>query len=187
MVRARNDNEVKWNDLRIVPGAFQFVGLSDPTLQDWQPGGSGATFKVYKFQSGDEVFFTCQLPHSYKEGTDIKPHIHWTPCDRGNEESGNTVNWKLDYSWANTNGTFSSSSTASMQGTCSGTDDKHEYSLDGSITGTSKAISSMLVCRLYRDTGDTWAGITEAQGPALLEFDLHFQIDDRGSQEEITK
>nr|NIT56081.1 hypothetical protein [Fodinibius sp.]NIW44238.1 hypothetical protein [Gammaproteobacteria bacterium]NIX55395.1 hypothetical protein [candidate division Zixibacteria bacterium]NIY24664.1 hypothetical protein [Fodinibius sp.] len=42
-----------WDDIRIVPGAFQFAGLSDPTLADWQPGGAGAIFKLYEFASGD--------------------------------------------------------------------------------------------------------------------------------------
>jgi hypothetical protein len=178
---------VVWDDLRIVPGAFDFAGVSDPSLQNWQPGGAGSTFKVYKFKSGDEVFFTCQVPHTYKEGTDIEVHVHWTPADRGNEENGNTVAWKLDYSWANINAVFSSSSTANMTDTCTGTDDYHEITTSATITGTSKTISSMLVCRLYRDAGDTWAGVTAAQSPALLEFDIHFQINTIGSRQESTK
>ncbi len=179
--------EAVWEDLRIIPGAFEFAGVSDPTLQAWQPGGAGTTFRVLKFQSGDEVFFTCQIPHIYKEGTDIKAHIHWTPADRGNEESGNTVAWKLDYSWANINAVFLSSSTVDMTATCTGTDDYHEKTATATITGTGKTISSMLVCRLYRDAGDTWVGLTAAQSPVLLEFDVHFQIDTIGSRQELIK
>ena len=85
-----------WEDLRIVPGAFQFAGNNDPTLQNWQPGGAGATYKVYKFKKNDEVFFTCQIPHNYQEGSDIRPHLHWTPCDRGSTENGNTVGWYIE-------------------------------------------------------------------------------------------
>lgn len=179
--------EIVWEDLRIIPGAFEFAGVSDPSLQNWQPGGAGTTFKVWKFQSGDEVFFTCQIPHSYKQGTDIEVHVHWTPADRGNEESGNTVAWKLDYSWTNVNAVFPSSATADMTDTCTGTDDYHEITASITVTGTGKNISSMLVCRLYRDAGDTWAGITAAQSPALLEFDIHFQINTMGSRQEFVK
>lgn len=187
MTRARNSNELKWDDLRIVPGGFSFPGVSDPTLSPWQPGLSGAIFQVYRFQTGDEAFFTCQLPHSYKQGTDLKAHVHWTPDDRGTSENGNTVAWKVDYSWANINGVFAPSSTADMTDTCNGVNDSHEVSPSATITGTSNNISSMLICRVYRDTGDTWVGTTIIQSPVLLEFDLHFQIDDRGSQNETSK
>jgi len=176
-----------WDDLRIVPGAFQFAGSGDPTLSSWQPGGGGTTFKVYKFKTYDEVFFTCQLPHTYKEGTDLEAHVHWTPGDRGIAESGKTVNWALDYTWTNVNGVFDVSSNIAIPDTCSGTSDQHEIASSVTITGTSKNISSMLVCRLYRDAGDTWVGTTSGESPALLEFDLHYEIDTLGSRQEIVK
>lgn len=181
-------DETVWEDLRIVPGAFEFAGVSDPTLSDWQPGGSGATFKIWKFQENDEVFFTCQLPHSYKEGTDIKAHLHWTPADRGNEENGNDVDWRLDYSWANQDGTFPSSATVAMLDTCDGADDKHQMTTTVTISGTGKTVSSMVVCRLYRDpTNDTWVGITAVQSPGILEFDFHHEVDTLGSRQELVK
>lgn len=179
-----------WEDIRIVPGAFQFPGVADPTLQSWQPGGAGTTYKVYKFSKDDEVHFTCQIPHNYKEGSDIKPHLHWTPGDRGNEEDGNTVGWKIDYSWANFDAAFASSATVDLSDACSGIDDQHEKTDSGTITGTNKAISGILQIRLYRsDTGadDTWVGATAALSPAILEFDLHYEIDSFGSDLELVK
>jgi len=147
-----------WDDLRITPGTFSFAGVTDPTLRDWQPGGSGATFKTYCFSQNDEVFFTCQMPHTYKEGTNIHPHVHWTPRQYGVAENGETVAWKFDYTWANVSETFPPSVTADMSDTCSGTNDYHEISNTLEIDGTGKKISSMLMCRLYRDTtGDTYS------------------------------
>ncbi|KKL15770.1 hypothetical protein LCGC14_2502290, partial [marine sediment metagenome] len=178
----------QWDDVRIVPGAFEFAGASDPTLQNWRPGGSGATFKIYKFKEFDEVFFTIQIPHNYKEGSDLKAHVHWTPCDRGVAESDNDVAWRLDYSWANANAVFAPSSTANMTSTCTGTDDLYETSPSATISGAGKTISSMLVCRLYRiAVGDTWVGTTNAQSPGLKEFDFHYQIDSIGSNSELAK
>lgn len=176
-----------WDDVRITPGAFNFSGTSDPTLSDWQPGLSGATFKVYEFTNNDQVFFTVQIPHSYKEGSDLKPHVHWTPRTRGNEENGNTVAWKLDYSLANVGDIFPSSSTVDLTDTCTGTDDKHEISPQGTIDGSGISISSVLECRLYRDTGDTWVTNTAGNRPALLEFDIHFEIDTVGSRQILSK
>ena len=180
-------NESVWDDLRIVPGAFEFAGVSDPALTTWQPGGSGATFRVYEFASGDEVFFTCQLQHKYKVGTDLKPHVHWTPGDRGNEENGNTVAWKVDYSWASINGVFAPSTTVDLTDTCNGIDDRHEISPSGTVVSADQGISSMLVCRLYRDAGDTWSSAVVGQQPILLEFDFHFEIDTLGSELETSK
>ncbi len=52
------------------------------------------------------------------------------------------------------------------------------------ITGTSKTISSMLVCNVKRtDTGadDTWVSAVSGQLPLLLEIDFHFEMDTLGS------
>jgi hypothetical protein len=181
---------VAWDDLRILPGAFTFAGASDPTLENWQPGGSGSTFKIWKFQKNDEVFASCQMPHSYKEGTDVCFHIHWTPADRGNEESGAFVGWKVDYSVANIGGNFGASATVDLSSECSGVDDRHELGACVTVSGTGLEISHIFWLRIYRsDTGgdDTWAGATTAQSPALLEFDIHFQMNTLGSREELTK
>ncbi len=191
-------NEPVWDDLLINSGIFSFAGAADPALESWQPGGSGTTYKVYKFKKNDEVYFTCQMPHTYKQGSEIRVHVHWTPGDRGTEESGNYVGWKLDYSIANINGgIFLPSTTIDMSDTCSGSDDYHEVSAGLSVipgvygAGDEKlTVSHMLVCRLYRsDTGadDTWVGTTNAQSPVLLQFDLHHQIDSPGSRQEWVK
>ena len=181
-----------WDDMLINSGVFRFAGSADPTLSDWQPSGSGTTFKLYKFQKNDEVFFSCQVPHTYKEGTNIRAHIHWTPCDRGTNEIGKYVGWKIDYSWANINGTaFGASATIDMSDTCTGTDDYHEVSAGKTeLDGTGKTISSMLICRLYRsDTGadDDWVGTIASQSPAILQFDFHIENNSPGSEVEWVK
>jgi hypothetical protein len=183
--------ETVWDDLRIVPGAFKFAGTSDPSLQDWQPGGSGATLKIYKFAKDDQAFFSCQMPHTYKLGTNLMAHVHWTPADRGNEENGKYVGWKIDCTFVDIHGTFPSTTTLDLSSVCSGIDDYHELtpsvSLDGSgITG----VSAMIMGRIYRsDTGtdDTWVGTSNAQSPGLLELDFHYQIDTLGSRQEKVK
>jgi hypothetical protein len=173
---------VYWEDVRIVPSAFDFAGNSDPVLVNYQAGGSGTTFKLYEFDKLDEAFFLVQIPHGYKVGWDINVHIHWTPGLRGNEENGNSVAWKLDYSWANINGTFPASSTVDLTDTCDGTDHKHQMTPDVAISGTGKNISSMLLCRIYRDNGDTWSTNTSGNLPLLLEIDFHVPMDSLGSR-----
>ena len=102
-------------------------------------------------------------------------------------ESGNTVAWKLDYTWANIGTVFPSSSNIDLSDICTGLDDYHEMSAEVDITGTGKGISSMLQCRIYRDTGDTWSSVVPGQLPLLLEFDIHYQIDTIGSRQSAIK
>ena len=177
----RNNN---YDDMRIVPGAFEFPGVADPTLNDWQPGGSGTVFPVYVFAVNDYVIASVQIPHEYKEGTDLLFHLHWTPRDRGVTENGNKVGWKVDYTIANVDGTFASSQTVDLSDACSGVDDKHEITSEVAVSGTGITVSAMLILKIYRsDTGDddTWAGSIASQLPALLEFDIHYNKDSVGS------
>jgi len=53
------------------------------------------------------------------------------------------------------------------------------------IDGTGKTLSSMLICRLYRDPAD--AADTYPQDVAFLQFDVHYEIDSLGSETEYGK
>jgi len=186
-IQQQTDGVGEWDDVRIVPGAFKFPGASDPTLSDWQPTGSGATFKVYEFNSNNEGFFSVQLPHSYKEGTDLSPHVHWTPRSRGAAESGKTVAWKVDYTITNINGAFVASATIDLTDTCDGTNEKHQLSGGADISGSTLTISAMIIGRVYRAAGDTWATNTAGNRPVLLELDFHYQKNSVGSTSESSK
>lgn len=179
-----------WDDLRIVPGSFDRPGTSDPGIVSYTPTGSSIAFYLYEFAKNNIASFTVQLPHNYKQGSNIYCHVHWTPGLRGNEENGATVGWKLDYTWANIDGTFGAGATLDLSDACDGTDDKHQMTPDVAITGTSKNISSMLICNIKRtDTGtdDTWASTTSGQLPLLLEIDFHYEIDTVGSRQRTAK
>lgn len=183
-------NATVWDDMRVTPGGFDRAGSADPALVSYQPGGSGIATFLYEFQKDDIAYFTVQLPHSYKTGTDIKAHIHWTPGANGDEEDGAKVGWKIDYSWASINGNFGAMATLDLSDACDGVDHKHQMTPDVTITGTGKGISSMLICNIKRtDTGtdDTWVGTASGQLPLLLEIDFHYQIDTVGSRESSSK
>jgi hypothetical protein len=80
--------------------------------------------------------------------------------------------------------------TADLSDACDGTDHKHQMTPAVTITGTSKNISSMLICNVKRtDTGadDTWAGTGSGDLPMILEIDFHYQIDTLGSRQIGTK
>ena len=167
-----------WEDLRVPVNATK-KGESKPPTE----GAFLTTFIIEWFSASaeNELFFTVQLPHNYKEGTDLKPHVHWTPS---NTDTG-TVVWLLDYSWANIDGTFPGSAQIPLSDVGSGTVGDHQLTASGTLTGTSKTISSMVVCRISRDGG---AGTDDFTGTAgLLEIDFHYEIDSLGSNLELTK
>jgi len=181
-----------WDDLRITPGSFDRPGVADPDYVIYYPNGGGLGTYLPEFAKNDFASFTVQMPHSYKHGTDIEVHIHWTPGPRGNEENGATVGWKVDYAWANIDGTFPDMQTADLSDACDGTDHKHQMTAAVAIDGhtAAKTISSMLVCNVRRsDTGtdDTWASTTTGQLPLLLEVDFHFEADSLGSNTQSSK
>lgn len=179
-----------WDDMRITPGSFDRPGISDPDIVAYDVNGGGVSTYLWEFAKNDIASFTIQMPHTWKEGTNIYCHIHWTPGSRGNEENGNTVGWKIEYSWANRDANFGTMAVLDLSDACDGTDHKHQMTPDVAITGTGKTISSMLLCNVKRtDTGtdDTWSSTTPGQLPLLLEIDFHYEIDTAGSASRTAK
>ena len=146
----------------------------------------GGGLKTWLFDGGgraEEIHFTVQMPHSYKLGTDIVPHVHWTPTT--NLDAGN-VKWSLEYTWADIDGTFGASTTITAVDASSTVAWDHLRIDFAAIDGSAITnISSMLVCRLFRNSADVQD--TYGQDAALLEIDFHYEIDTIGSRELLTK
>lgn len=170
---------IYWEDVRVSGHSVKKAATNTPTA-----GAFMTTLLIDWFSASalNEVFFTVQLPHSYKQGSNLKPHVHWTPSSTHTGQ----VDWFLDYSWQNAEGgVFPAVDTVTLSDNGGGTAYAHLLTASGTIVGTGKTISSMLACRLYRDGGsgnDTFTGTA-----GLLEFDLHYQINRIGSNTELVK
>lgn len=176
-----NGDATVWDDMRVVPGSFDRPGSSDPSIVAYDVNGGGVNTYLWSFAKNNIASFTVQLPHGYMVGTDIYCHVHWTPGANGVANNGLTVGWKIDYTWANINGSFGTMGTLDLSDACDGTDHKHQMTPDVLISGAGKHISSMLLCNIKRtDTGtdDTWT----TGDPMILEIDFHYQIDTIGSR-----
>ena len=179
-----------WEDVRIIPGSFDKPGISDPSYVAYDVNGGGTSTYLTEWALNDIASFTLQMPHSYQEGEDVYIHLHWTPGPNGAGENGNTVGWKIQYSWANMDSNFPTMATADLSDACDGTNHKHQMTPEVQITGTGKTISNMLICNITRtDTGadDTWGGTGAGNLPMLLEVDLHFPINTVGSRQKLIK
>jgi hypothetical protein len=135
-------------------------------------GSTGPQIWVFRNNAAVEAMsFTVQLPHNWKEGTTIYPHIHWIPRANG---TGN-IQWNLDYTWVNIDGTFSATTTISGITDGPFTKDNHVLTNIGTgIVGTGKTYSSILICRIWRDSNlgtDTYAN--DAGG---LSMDFHISL-----------
>lgn len=183
------EQAAKWDDLRI-----NLDNGSNGATFDYLTGSTGP--QIYYFRNSaplDMMSFTVQLPHSWKEGTTIYPHLHWLP--KTTAATGN-VEWNLDYSWANYDPTtpeiFPAVTTTTVTATApSGgfTAKAHTITAlttgNAGIDGTGKKISSILICRLWRKADN--AADTYAYDAGVLYLDFHLQVDGWGSKLEYVK
>lgn len=180
-----NGNATVWDDIRVSALATRLGVIRPPTFAQLSDDGAGSTgVFTYMFADNSEqqVFFSVLIPHGYKLGSDLHPHVHWSPqtADTGQ------VDWFLEYTISNYEGTFGNTTTITISDDGEGTINKHQIATPAApIDGSSTQLAAMLICRLYRDGGqgnDDFIG-----DAALLEFDLHFEQDTVGSREEYTK
>jgi len=166
-----------YDDLRVPLDASKAGGSKDPDFVKVLDNGSGSQ-GVFAWHFDDsteeELYFSVQFPHSY-DFKAIEPHIHWMPKSTGT----GTVRWGLEYTWTDIYGTFSNTSIIYAEDAGDGTAYKHQYASFGAVDSTVSIVSSMMLCRLFRDAthvNDDYSGDAVA-----LEFDIHFGIDTVGS------
>lgn len=178
--RVLSDNimeQPRWEDFRIAASVAK-PGIAAPTYRAFGPSGSLQALMFATGPADQSVHFEVQIPHSAKVGTKLYPHVHFSPTTTG---TGNVL-WGLEYSWANIGGVFGAPTIILADKTVNGIAFEHLLATFDPIE-IEFEISSMLVCRLFRDvSGDNYN--TDA---ALLEFDIHFMHDSIGSREEYKK
>ena len=129
--------------------------------------------------STEIVYIVVQMPHQWKEGSTIYPHVHY--LNQGLYQ----VFYELRYRWASIHSSFPAAAYLPMFSqlyNTNGTYHNLAYAATG-ISGAGQSISSILLIELYRDvrTGDqTGDAITYS-------FDIHYEIDAMGSKAEKAK
>jgi hypothetical protein len=172
-----------WDDVRIPALSVTPPAANFPAFGAFLGAGG---LKTYRFDGAgvqtQSVHFTIQIPHTYKLGTNLHPHVHWAPTTT---DAGNVI-WQLEYSWQDKDGTFGAASTlAAPVSAAGGAAWAHNFTEFSEISGAGLDVSSMLVCRLFRDP--THGSDNYAFDAAFLEFDLHFEVNTLGSKLELEK
>ena len=167
---------VRWDDSQGNAYILRDTGVNVPALTRV---GTSAVY-LPKFAVNDFLVFNIQLPHGWKEGSAIRPHVHWF----GSTTEANTVKWELEYEWVNVTGVWTAAPGTVLTVEEAPTAYKHEKSGFGEVVGTGKTISSMLAGRIRRITN----GAVEYGGDVFLSwFDCHLRLDARGSSQVFTK
>jgi len=184
-----------WDDLMVFPDATTKSGSNVPTWTKF--GGNGSSQGVFLWlfdpNTEQELYFCVQIPHSYKIGSTLQPHVHWTTTT--GTPSGTNVVWGLEYTIMKIGGNFSTTTTIltansviSQVGTLTGVGQHLITQFSGIASGASPNnidISTIIICRLFRKAADT--NDTFASPVALLGFDLHYEKDTQGSRDPYTK
>ena len=176
-------NATVWDDLRVPAQNTKLTpSKSEPAFEELVDGLYVMKFNISNADD-ESIHFIAQMPHGYKEGSDIYPHIHWCP---DSTNTGN-VRWQFEYVIANIDGVFASSAISeTITEAADGIQHKHQLVSFSPIDGAGLTISHILVCRLTRlstsDAADTFTG-----NACFLEFDFHFEKDTIGSRQELIK
>ncbi len=179
-----NGTATVWDDMQVSPGAAT-KNLNPP---DWGAFIDGLQLFVFDPVKEEQVYFSVQIPHGYKVGSDLHPHVHWTtPLGI---PSANNVVWGLEYTIVNIGGQFPNSVTLSANNVIPGIGTptvvrQHLITAFATIPGAALNISSILVCRLFRNA--TNVADTFPNDVGLLSFDLHYEKDADGSHTDFIK
>ena len=142
---------------------------------------------LFDAASTEVIAVNGQMPHSWKQGTAIIPHVHW---QKTTSASGNVL-WRLEYIIAPIGEAMSTSfTTLDATTTVAGTPDnntanEHLITSFGSVDMTGYEISDMIICKVSRIGGD--ASDTYGADARLLEFDIHYTLDGIGSLAQFSK
>jgi hypothetical protein len=170
-----------WNDANVGSFVLQ-TGGSLPGIVEWKDN-TGANTGLYTrgFDVGEQGSGCIEIPHDYKEGTDLVFHVHWG----GNDAPTGTdnVKWQVIYSINKGETTFNPVTTDDEQ---TAYDTRYELKRTDitTITGTNLKIGDQLTFTLKRIA----ASANEYGGEALLEtVGFHYECDTLGSRQIGTK
>jgi len=171
-----NGNATQWEDMTMPINTAKTTGSTNVPSFDVFKNGTYA----YSFVAGDQIFATQQMSHSYKLNSTIYQHVHMTPSSTN---TGN-VTICIEYTKADVNGIFPNTITSCGVKYMNGTNSQHILDMAGDI-GSFSGLSGIINARIYRNA--TTTGSAYADKVFILAYDLHYQKDSIGSNEEYVK
>ena len=171
----------RWDDLR-----FPAQGINPPGPSD-APARNITTGLLDFSGSADNIIAGCaQMPHEWRAGSIVRPHIHvMFPTAHATQ----VTRWKFEYNIASPNGdftqlygTYDTLSTITIANP--NNVKKHVLGGFGDLDMTNFTESCCILWKITRLAGTDAADNHNALVP-LLEFDIHYRRNKRGSVTEI--
>ena len=172
-----------WEDLRFPASGFNPAGSTAPPSVDTATG-----LLVFSGSADNIIGGVAQMPHSWVEGSTLRPHIHLIFPTAA---SGVNTRWKFEYDVANINGNF-----VNAYGTYTALDaitvanpnnaKKHVIASFGDLPMTGYLLSCCILWRITR-LANTDAADDDTNACVLQEFDIHYQSNDHGTISEFGK
>lgn len=173
----------RYEDLRFPSQAINPPGIaSDPDLE--------TTTGLWLFAAAatETLAGIAQLPHAWKEGSAINPHVHW---QKTTSAAGNVL-WQLEYEVVNNGGIAAMDygtvlSSAEIVSGLSDDNTANQILITslGDLDMDGMKISSIIFWKLSRVGGH--ATDTYGADARLIELDFHYIVDTRGSVQEFVK
>jgi len=177
-----NGNASVWKDVNIGGYSLSAIPAKIPDIVQFVDN-VGANTDIYTrgFAVGEAVSGALEIPHDYKQGSNIIPHIHWqgiaAPTGTDN------VKWQLKYCVSRNEVTLVPPTTITIE---SGIDTQYEFILSSfaAITGTSFQIGDQFIFSLERiaATADEYAG-----DALVATVGIHYELDTIGSRQILVK
>lgn len=166
-----------WEDLR-----FPAVGINPPGGDDAPSRNTTDGLLAFSKSANNIIAIQAQMPHMWKSGTNIAPHIHIVGVNAPGETP--KTRWQMSYKIMDVGDSLPASYTVSnVDANISALDDGkaiHQIISFPEIAMTGHQDSCMLVILVQRSAGDT-TNDTYDDVIKLLEFDIHYLQNTMGS------
>ena len=193
-----NNTTIETDGTIILNGAatvFDDVVSSGISLQQQGPGVSINTVEstvdfLTSANLSDYIFLNVQIPHRWKVGSVVYPHIHYP------QDISGVPNWLFQYRWQKLGGAKATSWTYLKCNTpaityTAGTINQIAKTAAGITPPSGAAISDVLQLRVIRDFANgsaQFSGTDSINAVVSLDsIDVHIEFDSFGSHSEYTK
>ena len=171
-----------WEDLRFPASGFNPAGSTAPPSVD-----TGTGLLLFSGTADNIIGGIAQMSHSWKSGSTVYPHLHL----RFPTASANNTRWKFEYDVASIDGDFTNAyGTYTAGGTITVANPnnakRHVLASFATVAMTGYTLSSCLMWRITRLAASD-AADNDTAACALMEFDIHYEIDTVGSRQEFVK
>lgn len=170
-----------WNDIYIPLAGAKIPASHMPSWATFFTNLNSYTFALDDYAD----VATAEILHGYKEGTDIKLHVHFV-TNGLNNATARKVKYRVYYSWGDIGEAMSAEASLTAEydipANCP---NKTHFLLDlGAVVGTGYKIGSIFKMRVMRIAG---TGVEPAVDPFVEMIGIHYQADFIGSTNEMSK